>query len=195
MTRRNSINKFIINFAKKIAQVYPNSYYDIGDYIQEGHLKLAQIKNYKKSKRDFFSYAITCIARAMRKSAINSTCAVSAPHRVKWMAHKIDSLLASGNTEQEICMKLGITIDKLTEIKQLSLCKSWNMLFEEPAEDVESFFFFEDILKSEQLTDEDIIIIKAQFENSIADLGLDRNQLYRRMIEIRPKLIRSGYGN
>ncbi len=195
MTRSNSICKFIVNFARKIEELYPNSYSDIDDYIQEGHLKLAEIRGDKESKKDFFSYAITCVARAMRKSAIDSTCAASAPHRVKWMAHKIDALLASGDTEQEVRMKLGITIEKLDEIKRLSSHKSWDMLFEEPAEDTESFSFFNDILESAQLTDEDIVILKAQFDNAIDDLGLDRNQLYRKMLEIRPKLVRSGYGD
>lgn len=195
MSCRIAINEFIVNFAKKIEQLYPNSYFDVGDYIQEGHLKLAQIKGCRKSKKDFFSYAITCVARAMRKSAINSTCAASAPHRIKWMAHKIDSLLASGSTEQEVCMKLGITIGKLGEIRQISHHKSWDTLFEEPTENAESFSFFDDMLESAQLTGEDKVILKAQFENSINDLGFNRHQLYRRMMKIRPKLIRSGYGD
>ncbi len=195
MTRNQSINKFIVNFATKIEQLYPNSYSDIGDYIQEGHLKLAQIKGCEGNKRDFFSYAITCVARAMRKSAINSTCAASAPHRIKCMAHKIDSFLASGSTEQEVCKKLGITVEKFAEIKQLPYHESWNMLFEEPAESADSFSFFDDILESEQLTDEDVVVLRAQLENAIDDLDLDRNQIYRKMVEIRPKLIRSGYGD
>ena len=195
MTRRNSINEFIVNFAAKIEQLYPNSYSDVGDYIQEGHLKLAQIRNCGGKKRHFFSYAITCVARAMRKSAINSTGAASAPHRVKWMAHKVDSLLASGSTEKEVCDTLKITVEQLVEIRHLSYHESWNMLFEEPAESAESFSFFDDILDSEQLTEEDVVILKAQFENAIDDLDLDRNQIYRKMVEIRPKLIRSGYGD
>lgn len=195
MICRNSINAFIMHFAAKIEQLYPNSYSDIGDYIQEGHLKLAQIRGCEGNKRDFFSYAITCVARAMRKSAIDSTCAASAPHRVKWMAHKIDSLLASGMTEKEVCHKLKIDIEKLTEIKRFSHHESWNILFEEPAESADSFSFFDDILESKELTEEDIVILKAQFENAIDDLNLDRNQIYRNMVKIRPKLIRSGYGN
>jgi len=195
MTRRNSIHEFIVNFATKIEQLYPNSYSDVGDYIQEGHLKLAQIRGCEGNKRDFFSYAITCVARAMRKSAIDSTCVASAPHRIKWMAHKINSLLASGSTEQEVCRKLEITVEQLFEIKQLYYHESWNMLFEEPAESAESFSFFDDILESEQLTEEDVVILKAQFENAIDDLDLDRNQIYRKMVEIRLKLIRSGYGD
>lgn len=195
MSSRTALNKFIVNLARKIEQLYPNSYCDVGDYIQEGHLKLAEIRGCKDSKKDFFSYAIICVARAMRKSAINSTCAASAPHRIKWMARKIDSLLASGDTEQEVRMKLGISTDKLEEIRQLSSHKSWDTLFEEPAENAESFSFFDDILESAQLTEEDVVILKAQFENSINDLGLDRHQLYRRMMKIRPKLVRSGYGN
>jgi DNA-directed RNA polymerase specialized sigma subunit len=194
MTRRDSIHEFIVKFAAKIEQLYPNSYSDVGDYIQEGHLKLAQIRGCERNKRDFFSYAITCVARAMRKSAIASTCAASAPHRIKWMAHKIDSLLSSGSTEQEVCKKLRITIEKFVEIKKLSCHESWNMLFEEPAESADSFSFFDDILESQQLTDEDVVILRAQLENAIDDLGLDRNQLYRKMLAIRPKLIRSGYG-
>jgi len=195
MTCSNPINEFIVNFAKKIEQLYPNSYSDIGDYIQEGHLKLSQIRGCKESKKDFFSYAITCVARAMRKSAIDSTCAASAPHRVKWMAHKVDALLASGDTEQEVRMKLRITPEKFDEIKRLASHQSWDMLFEEPVADTESFSFFDDILESAQLTDEDIVILKAQFDNAVDDLGLDRNQLYRKMVEIRPKLARSGYGD
>lgn len=195
MNCRTSINEFIINFARKIEELYPNSYSDVGDYIQEGHLKLAQIRDCKKSKKDFFSYAITCVARAMRKSAINSTCAASAPHRVKWMAHKVDALLASGSTKKEVCMKLGISTSKLDEIKQLASHESWDTLFDEPAENTESFSFFDDILESAQLTEEDAVILKAQFENSINDLGLDRHKLYRRMMKIRPKLVWSGYGD
>lgn len=52
----------------------------------------------------------------------------------------------------------------------------------------------DDILSSGYLTEEDKILIQAQLNDTVEDLGLSRKQQWLRIKNLRLKLIRSGYG-
>lgn len=194
MDCKQSLDRFIIYLAQKIATIYPSNYADKEDYIQEGHLKLAEIHRDKQEKHNFLPYAIVTIARAMRYAAINAMYAVSAPQRVKKQVHKIKILLALGRTEQEICQELKITESTLISLRSLINTESWHRLFEEPTLNPESFSVFNDLLSSDYLTEEDRVFIQVQFNDTTEDLGLSRKQQWKRNRDIRPKLVRSGYG-
>ncbi len=194
MTRDKSLDKFIAKFAEIIATLYQSNCADVDDYIQAGHLKIAEIKKENRNANNFESYAVTSIARAMRRAAVDSMCAVSAPHRVKARVHRVQRFMAMCLTELEICNELDITRDELVILLSLSKQESWHRLFKQPIQITETFSFLDDILLSSLLTDEDKAIIEAQFDCAMEDLGLTRNQLYRQTKKIRSKLIRSGYG-
>lgn len=194
MVDNESINEFIARFAKKISYIYKNSYIDEDDYIQTGHLKLAEIRHSEYVKNDFFAYAIVSIARAMRCAALGATCAVSAPHRIKLLVHRIDRLNAVGSTEQEICNELNITVNELSDLKPLLCHKSWQELFNEPFTCSNQFSFFDDLVEVDSLTSDDIDFLRSQLNDTTKNLGLSRNQMYKRARKLRPKLTRSGYG-
>ncbi|KKL15071.1 hypothetical protein LCGC14_2509320, partial [marine sediment metagenome] len=65
----SSLDDFIRWLARKTANSYPNNYVEEKDYIQEGHLKLAEIQGNGYAKRNSNAYAIVSVARAMRKMA------------------------------------------------------------------------------------------------------------------------------
>ncbi len=194
MTRDRSLDKFIVKFAKIIETLYPSNCADADDYIQAGHLKIAEIKNENRITKNFESYAVTSIARAMRRTAVDSMCAVSAPHTVKARVQRVQRFMAMCLTESEICNELDITIDELVILLSLGKQESWHRLFKQPTQSSETFSFLDDLLSSSLLTNEDRVVIKAQSDCAVKDLGLTRNQLYRKTKEIRSKLRRSGYG-
>ncbi len=196
MNYRQSLDKFIICLARSIAAVYPSNCADEEDYIQTGHLKLAEIHKDKQKKNinNLQAYTITAVARAMRYAAIEAMYAVSAPHRIKKQIHRIEMFLIAGKTEQEICQKLKITKSTLASLRLLINTESWHRLFDEPTLNPESFFVFDDLLLSGDLTKEDKIFIQAQFNNTIEDLELTRKQRWLKTKSLRRKLMRSGYG-
>lgn len=190
------LDKFITYLARSIAAVYPSNCADEEDYIQIGHLKLAEIHRdeQKEHINHFRAYAIIAIARAMRYAAIEARYAISASHKIKKQVHKIEMLLIAGKTEQEICRELKITKSTLASLRSLINTESWHRLFEEPTQSSESFFIPDDILLSGCLTKEDKIFIQAQFDDTIEDLELTRKQQWLKTKSLRRKLIRSGYG-
>lgn len=190
-----SLNRFIICMAQKIATVYPTNCADEEDYIQVGHLKLAEIYGDKYKKRNFQAYAIIAVARAMRYAAMEAMFTISAPHKIKKQIYKIAIFLATGKTEQEICQELKITRNTLINLQSLINIESWHRLFEEPILNLEPFFMLDDLLSSDYLTEDDKIFVQAQFDDTTGNLGLSRKQRWTRTKNIRPKLIRSGYGN
>lgn len=194
MNHQQSLDIFIYRLAKKIAALYPNSSADKEDYIQEGHLKLAEICKGDYGIRNFKAHAIVSISRAMREAALRTMCAISAPHRVKKQIHKIKVFLGAGKTECEICKELRITQETLINLKSLISAESWHRLFKEPTYDSEPFFVLDDLLSSRYLTNKDRNLIRARFGNTIDELCLNRNRRYKINKNIRPKLIRSGYG-
>lgn len=194
MNHQQSLDIFIYRLAKKIAALYPNSYADKEDYIQEGHLKLAEICKGDYGIHNFKAHAIVSISRAMRETALRTMCAISAPHRVKKQIHKIKVLLATGKTEYEICEKLRITQEILMSLKSITITKSWHRLFEEPAYELEQFSMLDDLLSSFHLTEEDRDFIQSQLGDTTSNLCLSRNKRYKRNKNIRSKLVRSSYG-
>jgi hypothetical protein len=193
--REQSLDAFITCLARKIAFLYPNNCADEEDYIQAGHLKLAEINTGKCKKRDLVAYNIVAIARAMRKSALEAMCATYAPERIKKRVHMVELLLATGKTEQEVCDELGIDLETFVNLKSLITTESWHRLFDEPTYDAEPFSVFEDMLSAHCLTEADKAFIRAQFEGDVDSLGLTQKQRWLRVKEMRPKLMRSGYGN
>lgn len=194
MEDEQSFDSFIYYLAKKIARVYPTNCADAEDYIQAGHLKLAEINTTGYTKRDFVSYAIAAISRAMRETALEAMCAVSAPHRIKKLVHKVEMLLVAGKTEHNICDELQITTKTFEALRSLIKTESWNMLFQEPTRKFEQFSFFDDILSSGLLTEEDRDFLRSQFTGNTDGIVLNRKQRWTKANSIRPKLIRSGYG-
>lgn len=196
MNYGQSLDRFITYLARSIAAVYPSNCADEEDYIQVGHLKLAEIHRDEQEKHinHLRAYAITAIARAMRYAAIEAMYTISAPHRIKKLVHKIEMFLITGKTEQKICQELKITKNKLAGLRPLINVESWHRLFEEPTQCPESFFIPDDILSSGYLTEKDKIFIQAQLDNMVEDLGLNRKQQWLQIKNLRPKLIRSGYG-
>lgn len=192
--KKQSLNMFIVRFARKIASIYPNNCADEEDYIQAGHLKLAEINRDKYHKRDFRAYAVIAIARAMRKTALGAIGAASAPERIKKQVHVVEILLTNGKTEQEICHELKIDTQTLANLKSLITTEPWHLLFNEPTYDSEPFSIIDDLLSSCYLTDEDRQFLRAQFDGNVDSLELTRKQRWLRTKNIRPKLTRSGYG-
>jgi len=194
MKSEQSLDKFITCLAKKIAIVYPSNCADEEDYIQVGHLTLAEITSGKHEHRSLEAYAIVAIANTMRNAALDAMCAASAPRRVKKRIHQIEMLSAAGQTEREICHELGIDRSTFTRLRALSFTESWHMLFSEPTQEPEPFCIPEDILSSSNLTAEDRTFLRAHFSGTPERLGLSRKQRYSRAKCLRSKLIRSGYG-
>jgi len=195
MKREQSLNDFIFHLAKRIADTYPSNCADAEDYIQIGHLTLAEIASNGRDYRNFHAYAIIAIANTMRNAALDTMCATSAPRKIKQQVHKIKVLSEAGLTEREICEELQITKTTLFNLRSLDNTKSWQALFnQEPAYGFEPFDAFDDLLSSRNLTAEDRAFLKAQFDGVSKSLGLDRNQRYSVIKKLRPKLTRSGYG-
>ncbi len=194
MNHQQSLDMFIIRLARKISALYPNNCVGRDDYIQEGHLKLAEIRGDKHDKKDFKAYAIIAISRAMRKTALRTMCAVSAPDRIKRQVHNIEILISSGKTGREICDELKINTKTLEILKSLIDTKSWHTLFDEPTHEPEPFSSTDDILSSCHFTDEEKMFIRAHLNNNTDSLGLTRKQQWSQTKALRSRLIRSGYG-
>jgi len=192
--KQESINRFIVCLARKIAAIYPNNCADEEDYIQAGHLKLAEINGSHYHQRDFRAYVIIAIARAMRETALVSVGAASAPKRVKKQVHRVEILLMHGKTEQEICDELKIDTVTLANLKSLIITESWHLILNEPAYNSEPFSIIDDILSSCYLTDEDRQFIQAKLDDNVDSLDLTRKQRWSKTKSLRPKLTRSGYG-
>lgn len=192
--KKQSLNMFIVRLAHKIAAIYPNNCADEEDYIQAGHLKLAEINGSQYHQRDFRAYAIIAIARAMREAALGAVGAASAPGRIKRQAYIAGILSTNGQTEQEICDELKIDKIKLASLRSLIITESWHLLFNEPAYNSEPFSMIEDMLSSCHLTDEDRQFIQTRLDGNIDNLELTRKQRWLKTKSLRPKLTRSGYG-
>jgi len=194
MSRHQSLDIFIARLAKRMARVYPSNCADELDYIQTGYLKLAEINNDKFKKRDFLAYAIVTIARAMRETALGAMCIVSAPHRIKMLAYRAKMLLAMGKTDKEVCGELQITGSTLASLRSLITTESFHKLFNEQIYDPEPFSVLDDLLSSDGLTEQDRIFMRTQLNDSVENLELSRKQRWRVAKNIRPKLVRGGYG-
>lgn len=188
-----ALEDFIFHFARKIDVSYRNNCADTEDYIQAGHLKLAEIRADGHDKKNFVAYAVVSVARAMRNFALGAMCIASAPHRVKRQIHRIEMLLDSGNTEQEICEQLHITRHKFAGLRSMLCPQSWQTLFAEPTNSLDPFSVLTDILSSANLTKEDKEFIVLQIDGQTNKLGLTRKQRWLRTKSLRPKLTRSGY--
>lgn len=177
----------------RIVECYPNNCADEDDYIQAGHLKLVEIRKCGKGRRNFESYAITAIARAMRETALEAMCSVSAPRRIKRQVHKLEMLIFAGKTENEICQELRISRKKLINLKSLLTTQSWHMLFEEPTHSAEPFSIMDDILSSSHLDQEDKTFIQAQFDGKTNVPKLSPKKQWLHNKNLRRKLARSSY--
>lgn len=191
---KQQLNVFISLLAQRINALYPNNCADEEDYIQAGHLKLAEINGSKYGKRDPKAYDIISVSRAMRKVALEAMCVVSAPNRIKRLVHQIEILTALGETEQDICQELKVDTKTLADLRSLSNAESWHRLFDEPTHDSEPFSFIDDLLSSCNITEKERIFIRAQFCGEINNLGLTHKQKWSRNVSLRSKLIRSDYG-
>ena len=194
MSNKLSLDQFIILLSKKINILYPNNCADEADYIQAGHLKLAELNGHKDEKRNFQAYAIVAIARAMRETALKAIGAISAPARIKKQIHRIGLAIATGKTEKDICIELGIDEQKLADMKTLIQAESWHDIFDEPQCDHEPYSIIYDLLSSCRLTDQDKIFLQSQLDGDIKCSELTRKRKWTRAIGLRFRLERSGYG-
>ena len=123
------LDVFISRLARKIAVLYPNNCADEEDYIQAGHLKLAEINSGKYKQRDYRAYAIITIARAMREVALGAMCSASAPGRIKRMVHQMEMLISTGKTEKDICLELKISNRVFVLLRSMIGTKSLHHMF------------------------------------------------------------------
>lgn len=188
------VDKYIKYLARKIAGLYPSNCADEDDYIQVGHLKLAEMQLARKDEHDFDAYTFIAISRAITEAALNATCAISAPNRVKKQVHRLEMLLFKGRTEQEINEQLQITHSTFIDLLRLSIVKSLYELFQEPEYNSEPFSVLNDLLSSSLLTEEDRTFIIAQLNGEVDTMNLSRKQRWLRAKSLRPKLERGGYG-
>lgn len=188
-----SIDDFISRLALKISTLYPNNCADKEDYIQAGHLKLAEIKCGNNDHRNFMAYDIVAISRAMRETALGAMCAASAPCGVKKLVHKIELLFSHGRTEKEIQIELNIDSQTLSTLRTLSASYSWYELFDEPSHEQEPFSAINDLLSSCCLDEKDKEFIRSQIDENSIDT-MTRKQRWIHTKRIRNKLVRSGYG-
>lgn len=193
MEKKQSIDNFIHCLARKIASVYSNSYCEIEDYIQVGHLKAIEIKNNKSNKNNLFAYTIISVARAMRRMAIMTTGAVSAPYTLKLKGHKAKVLISLGKTSKQICEELKIDNIEFNDILSIINKHSLHQLFEDLYIDYPEFDVVGDILLCKCLTDNDRVFILAKLDGTIRNIGMDRNQIYREHAKIKNKLEKSCY--
>lgn len=194
MSSEQSLDMFITRMARNIAVLYPNNCADEEDYIQTGHLKLAEISNGGYEERDFRAYAIIAIARAMREVALGAMGAAYAPEKIKRLIHKVELLIYDGKTEQEIRNELKIDAKTLSSFKSLITSESWHRLFNEPACEQEQFSVIDDLLSSGCFAEEEKIFLRAHFEDDVNSLGMTRRQRWSLARSLRPKVTRSGYG-
>jgi DNA-directed RNA polymerase specialized sigma subunit len=103
-TSRSKLDKFIERVAYRANKNYPSRYQDIDDYLQVGRMTLWQAEQSwsDKGDRQFIAYACLAIVRAIRRAAIQSTCAVSGSFRAKVQAVEIQTRLHRGETEIDI---------------------------------------------------------------------------------------------
>jgi len=193
MTEDHDLDNFILRFAKKIAALYQSNCSDEDDYIQAAHLKLAEINSNNFERHNDKAYAITAIARAMRETALNSICAVSAPYRIKKLIHMIDILTYQGRTDKEIQTELGIDEATLLDMKALMISRSWENIYSKPSHNSQQFSVINDILSSCHLTKEDRLFLKNEFLDN-EQPEMTRKQRWMKKKALRQKIIRSGYG-
>ena len=194
MSSNRSLDIFIERFAARMAEIYRNNCADQDDYIQAGHLKLAEIENGKYERKDNQAYSIVAVSRAMRDAAIEAMFAASAPHIVKIKVHKLETLLGSGKTEREAAEELGISKEEFTILKSLIHPESWNALFSEQSVEFSPFDVLDDLFSSGLLTENDKTFLQAHIDGTVDELGLSRKQQWSKAMSLRPKLLRSGYG-
>jgi len=191
-----SLQKFIIRRAKRIAAVYSNSRANEEDYIQAGLLKLVEITKNKLQIRNFRTYAIVAIGRAMRNVAIDASFSLSAPIKVKLLAIEAGRKLKAGQSKIEICKQLNITPKMWQKICQLMKPEISLSTFNNPLWiSAEDFTMLNEILGLSGLTIEDQKIILARYDRDIGELNFTRKRLSTKIHQIRKKLNRRGYGN
>jgi DNA-directed RNA polymerase specialized sigma subunit len=193
-SEKSSIDTFIDYLARKIAILYPNNCADVEDYIQAGHLKLAEIRSGGYNNKNLLAYYIIAVSRAMRITALEAMCTISAPTRVKKQIHILEMLLGAGKTEKEICEQLQISQSGFSDLLLLSVSKSWHELFQEPMGDSEPFSGLDDLLSSRWFTEEDKTFILSQLNGNVSTMDISRKQRWLKAKNLRPKLARSGYG-
>jgi len=192
MEYKKSLDYFIKCLAKKMSRIYPSRCADYEDYIQAGHLKLAELQCGKNKTNDFRAYAIVSISRAMRDTAINSMCLIHTPRRIKILAHKISVLLNKHVPEKEICEQLSIDMKTMYELLAILDTDSIDTLYEEPSCEVSQFDFIADIFEADGIDQDDKDTIMKQLACDKKDKKL-RNKLYYNIKKLRSKFSMIGY--
>ena len=172
--------------------VYPSNCADLEDYIQIGYLKLIEIQQYKKY--NFNKYAITSIKRAIRNAAIQNSCIISASKDWKKLTNIIRMALNRGMTENEVCDEFNIDHKTFSNLKSLILVHSLDSQIDQLITDPIQFNIIKDILSSKFLDNNDLQLILSQL-NGDCNQKYSRQTIWRKLNNIKNKLMMSGYGN
>jgi DNA-directed RNA polymerase specialized sigma subunit len=183
------LDKFIIRFAYKLAKKYPSNCSDAEDLKQIGYLCLERLKREIDKCQNFEAYAITAIAREMKKTAIKNIGIVSAPNKTKVQAYIAGMLFRQGKTDEEICSDLDIDRVTLNELMVLLQSTPLQLLAEELAEDYHPFCEMDDLLSCHRLNDDD----RQYIAHKIHGIALDKQPAANIKNRLRNKLIGSGY--
>lgn len=190
-SEKETLYKIITNLAHKAVRNYPSRYQDLDDYIQIGYIALYKARQTwcSSGNNKFIAYALKTIDRAIRKSAIQSTCFVSASYAMKTLASKIRAKLAMGYNELEICTMFDINNQQWHTIKALLQSHAVQIDVEDSGN---VSHFIQDISHSKFLTDKEQSII---FERLNGKTKIDNVNVHRQIKTIKNKLTQSGYDN
>lgn len=183
------LDKFIVRFAYKLAKKYPSNCSDAEDLRQIGYLCLERIKSKMNRCQNFKAYAVTAIAREMKKEAIKNIGLVSAPNKAKVQAYIVGMLFRQGKTDEEICSDLNIDRVTLNELMVLLRSIPLHSLVEEVIEDYHPFYSLDDLLSYHKLNDDD----RKYIAHKIYGTPLDKLPTANTKDRLRNKLIGSGY--
>lgn len=192
-----AIKAVIMREAYKAQQKYPSRFSDVEDLIQIGRIAAWKAKkSWRSDKASFATYARVCIANAMRRAAIASTCALSASHAEKLLAFKMRARLRGGQSPFTVRNVLKISEE---ESRGFSLLVSRGLplhqFIEENGRDEEPYSTLHDMLSVKDLTDEERQIIMSKVHGMTGKLGIPATSLQRRLAVIWRKLVRGGYAN
>lgn len=195
-SNRKLFDKLIRQIAYKTHRIYPSRYQDIDDYVQVGYMALLQAEQQWGENRcgEFKPYAISIIAREIRRAAIESTCVVSSPLRIKALAAHIHSLLGMGYSELAIIKRLKIKPKEWEILRSMfSTSLSLSSHVDVSDESTYNYSVLDDILSIPSLNSEERQIIISRINKTLNGLNIPRTSLWKKMKIIRKKLSDCGY--
>jgi len=118
----NEYIKFIRSLSHKISRKYYGNYLTYHDYVQIGLIALWKAcEGWQADKGEFGPYVCASIHHEINNEAIKSTGPLHAPFVDKVLALKIKNCLNNGITEEEVIQLLGISRQRMEELKRISM--------------------------------------------------------------------------